>query len=78
MSDRNKLEEVIKTLQLKDNSDHAVAGSVLAKYIDVLARCNQQLLDIQKIRHANRPKEKDNFSAITDKVGVDLDSKIQH
>ena len=73
-NDRNILEEAAKELkgQIKDLQSHVQAGQTLARYIDILSKINEQLLDIEKLRIKNENKEKVNEKNESEKIRKEI------
>jgi hypothetical protein len=59
-NNRQLLEEAAKELRskIKDLNEHVLGGSVLAKYLDTLAKLNDQLIEVEKLRLKAELKEK--------------------
>jgi hypothetical protein len=51
-NDRKILEDAARDLKskIKDLSEHALGGQVLARYLDVLVKINDQLIEVEKLR----------------------------
>lgn len=75
-NNRNILEDSIKDLKskIKDLSEHALGGQVLARYLDVLVKINDQLIELEKIKIKSN-KEKTNNKDVSSIAKEELESE---